>query len=211
MNSSTPSSLLYTGPSMNPVFYQGDELFFEENPANIRKGDIILYNNPQRDQLIIHRIISFSGDGFQTAGDNNPDQDPYTLTLHQVKGRVIGFKRGGHYHQVNNGFSGLILHYIHRIRRILLMSVSRRISPIYFTIARMYLLCRFTEPIISPKLVVVRIHQMILLQLFIGNRLIGMKCEDWDTWSIYPPWRLFIDDRDLPLDNHEVLLRAENN
>jgi hypothetical protein len=195
---------------MNPVFYQGDELFFEEHPATLRKGDIILYDHPHTGQQIIHRIFSISGNTIQTAGDNNSHFDPYLLSHEQVKGRIIGLVRKGRYHQVKNGFFGLIQYYIHQLFRIMLLKGYRIVSPFYLYIARRYLFCRITEPILSPELVVVKTNQMILLQLYVGDRLIGMKQEKWDDWSIYPPWRLFIDDRDLPTDNAKVLYQAEN-
>ena len=204
------SSVLYTGPSMNPVFYLGDELFYDEPPLPLTRGDIIIYPEPQKEgQVVIHRIIGISKGTIRTAGDNNPVPDPYRLRADQVIGRVSWFRRGDFYHPVRGGYAGLATYYLNQVRRIFLACPVGIITQVYHRVAGWYLICRFTEPLFSPRLVVVKNREMILLQLYIHTRLIGMKRQDQDAWSVFPPWRLFIDSRDLPVDHEETLRQAE--
>ncbi len=76
--------------SMEPVFYRGDVVVIEKtdffgiqeiNPADLKIGDIVIYNAIWFPEPVIHRIIATgtATNGSQyyiTKGDNNPIQDP---------------------------------------------------------------------------------------------------------------------------------------
>lgn len=67
-----------TGTSMLPTLEAGDLVVIENAPASsVQTGDVIVYSPPcaSSDFSVIHRVIGFSGGGFITKGDNNPQSD----------------------------------------------------------------------------------------------------------------------------------------
>lgn len=73
--------------SMEPTFSKGTLLLVKDT-QNVQEGDIVVYQS--RDELIVHRIISLSGDEVITQGDaNNVADEPFDRS--QIKGKVIGW------------------------------------------------------------------------------------------------------------------------
>ncbi len=63
-----------TGTSMFPTLEEGDLVVVWQTPASsINVGDIIVYNPPcsATGTSVIHRVVSLTGNGFITKGDNN--------------------------------------------------------------------------------------------------------------------------------------------
>lgn len=54
---------------------------------NIREGDVVVYE--KGDMLVVHRVISVSGEGFETKGDANSQSDGISVTSDNYKGKVI--------------------------------------------------------------------------------------------------------------------------
>ncbi len=89
--------------SMEPVFYRGDVVVIEKsnfiglheiNPADLKVGDIIIYQANWFPEPVIHRIISVQkgSDGktyYVTKGDNNPRADPSLVSTDQVQAKVV--------------------------------------------------------------------------------------------------------------------------
>ncbi|BDD87669.1 signal peptidase I [Desulfofustis limnaeus] len=64
------------GGSMSPFVKDQDILTLTKvNPATIRVGDIAAVRPPNRDTLIVHRVIRVSNHAFLLKGDNNPTPD----------------------------------------------------------------------------------------------------------------------------------------
>ena len=88
--------------SMEPVFYRGDVVVIEKtnflgiqeiNPADIKVGDIVIYNAVWFPEPVIHRVIATgtATNGSQyyiTKGDNNQIQDPYPVYDNQIVAKV---------------------------------------------------------------------------------------------------------------------------
>ena len=73
--------------SMEPTFSKGTLLLVKDT-QDVQEGDIVVYQS--RDELIVHRIISLSGDEVITQGDaNNVADEPFDRS--QIKGKVIGW------------------------------------------------------------------------------------------------------------------------
>lgn len=81
--SSSPLVVVLSG-SMEPAFQRGDILFLWNREARVAVGDIVVYNAPQRDIPIVHRVVrehvvaTQGGDTDQfllTKGDNNERDD----------------------------------------------------------------------------------------------------------------------------------------
>jgi len=72
--------------SMEPTLYRGDLLFITS--ANYTVGDVVLYERPEINYIIVHRIIKETENGFVIKGDNNPAPDPGYVKESQIKGKV---------------------------------------------------------------------------------------------------------------------------
>jgi signal peptidase len=55
-NSSSPLVVVLSG-SMEPAFQRGDILFLWNREKYVNVGDIVVYNAPQRDIPIVHRVL----------------------------------------------------------------------------------------------------------------------------------------------------------
>lgn len=91
------------GTSMEPTFGDGDVvLWVEVDPAELKIGDIIIYQHPTHPsvEIIAHRIIDITVDvvgyRFETKGDNRLESDAetvisaYYVREDDLKGLVIG-------------------------------------------------------------------------------------------------------------------------
>lgn len=84
------------GKSMYPTLW-GDSFQVyvrPENNSEIEDGDIIVYNPPDKDYGIVHRVIKVSEDDegwyVYTKGDNNIARDPYRIRYDWIEGLLIG-------------------------------------------------------------------------------------------------------------------------
>lgn len=90
--------------SMEPAFYRGDIVvnqkadFFgihEFDPADLKVGDVVVYDAKWFDQPVIHRIINITEINGTTMyvikGDNNKSPDPYYVTKEQIREKVVTF------------------------------------------------------------------------------------------------------------------------
>jgi signal peptidase len=89
--------------SMEPVFYRGDVVVIEKadflgiheiNPADLKVGDIVIYNAVWFPEPVIHRIIAtgtaINGSQYYiTKGDNNQIQDPDPVFDNQIVAKVV--------------------------------------------------------------------------------------------------------------------------
>lgn len=80
--------------SMEPLIRQGDIVLTRNiEPDDIKVGDIILYEMPNR-QRVLHRVVSINkgeeGNRFFTfKGDNNSAEDGFPVTDEQIKARYL--------------------------------------------------------------------------------------------------------------------------
>ncbi|MCK5644158.1 MAG: signal peptidase I, partial [Gammaproteobacteria bacterium] len=59
------------------------------NPADIKVGDIISFNPPwDEDVIVSHRVVQVLDNGFVTKGDAVEDSDPFVIPKGNVIGRV---------------------------------------------------------------------------------------------------------------------------
>lgn len=106
-NSSSPLVVVLSG-SMEPAFQRGDILFLWNREDRVAIGDIVVYNAPQRDIPIVHRVVrehvvvdekKNTEDQFLlTKGDNNERDDlplyGYGKTYLNRKTDIVGNVKG---------------------------------------------------------------------------------------------------------------------
>ena len=73
--------------SMEPNYPAGSVILTNTTPDGIGTQDVITYRIGE--QLITHRVIRMNEEGYVTKGDNNPAEDPGTVSPDQVVGKVI--------------------------------------------------------------------------------------------------------------------------
>lgn len=78
--------------SMAPAFTRGD-LVVTKPAGQLRIGDTVTFR--KYGQLVTHRIVAFGrvSGTFETRGDANPGNDPWTIVAADVTGRVQGVVR----------------------------------------------------------------------------------------------------------------------
>ncbi len=74
--------------SMEPEFYPGDLVVsLHKNRANIKEGDIITFR--ENDEIVTHRIIDKTQEGYITKGDNNNAADSFAVSNDNIIGKVL--------------------------------------------------------------------------------------------------------------------------
>lgn len=74
--------------SMEPKFYPGDLVIsLHKNRANIKEGDIITFRDD--DEIVTHRIIDKTQEGYITKGDNNNTADSFVVSNDNIIGKVL--------------------------------------------------------------------------------------------------------------------------
>jgi signal peptidase I len=102
-----PGSMVYVGESMYPTFKAPEIIYFEPyGTREVRRGDVIIFDNPCVPISVTHRVIAAGPGGIRTRGDNNLSPDPWTLTREDLTGRVVFSRRDRRCRRVLNGMPG---------------------------------------------------------------------------------------------------------
>ncbi|HWQ16619.1 MAG TPA: signal peptidase I [Sulfolobales archaeon] len=82
--------LVVISGSMEPTISMGDIALVVKirNPSEVRVGDIIAFWN--ENQIVIHRVVGITENGFITKGDALPSPDPFIVEKNTVIGKAIG-------------------------------------------------------------------------------------------------------------------------
>jgi len=77
--------------SMVPTFFRGD-MMLVYGEKNLKVGDVVVFDSPDRKYPIIHRIHEIRDGGIITKGDNNPSTDEGrwgAIPLEKVYGKIF--------------------------------------------------------------------------------------------------------------------------
>lgn len=80
------ASFIVAGGSMEPTISRGSLVYAHET-NDYRPGDVITFTN--NEQILTHRIVNETGDGFVTRGDANHAVDEWRVTESDIIGEVI--------------------------------------------------------------------------------------------------------------------------
>ncbi len=85
------------GTSMNNIIFQDDIIFIDDNIADLKFGDIILYQTEK--ELIAHRFYVRFGKSVITAGDNCRRFEK--ILIKDIRGKITLLKKGNNYYKVD--------------------------------------------------------------------------------------------------------------
>ena len=74
--------------SLEPTYYKGD-MIVVYGDKNVKVGDIIVFDVPDRRYPIIHRVYNITDQGINTKGDNNKAVDPWITQKTSLHGKAI--------------------------------------------------------------------------------------------------------------------------
>jgi signal peptidase I len=193
--------LFYNGPSMNPTFRVKDLLHlvpYGKDP--IRPGDVVVFKHPDEPGTVVHRVVAMHANGLlSTQGDNNKDVDARQLSPTDVIGRVVRVSRCGKTRAVPGGAVGVAIGTAARFQNTARRVLFRLFRPIYRGLAGSRLGTRLSAKL---ELRVVTFNRSNLggeLHLMMGTRCIGRRLPGQKEWYIKPPFRLFVDEKSLPV------------
>jgi hypothetical protein len=191
------TKLLYNGISMNPLFRDGDILeVFPYDGQEIRVGDVVAFDNPDKPGKVIHRVVAVQLSGILTKGDNCSVVDHWTLKPGDILGKVVAFRRHGRTLPVPREAPASL--YLLKARQWFDRALSRLLQPLYHRLARSGLFQGLLGEWMKPRLLYFTRSEGPEWQLWLGSLLIGRKLPHQAHWNIRRPFRLFVDETTLP-------------
>jgi len=205
MKSTEPQTMNYIGPSMTPTLKSGDRLCVSPcYGQKIKRGDVIVFISPEDGSRVVHRVVSSNQSGIRTRGDNNNNVDPWLLSHDQILGRVFSVERGNRRRRVFDGPLGRLLALTFRVIHAVDSYVSFLLRPAYDELAKVSIFTRLLPSQIRPRVISLNRAAGKELQLLMGKRVIGRWLPGHSGWRIRRPFRLFVDEADLPENVAEV-------
>jgi signal peptidase I len=184
---------------MNPTLRAGDGLQVEPYEGKtIRVGDVVIFNSPEEDRKITHRVMSVNSKEIRTRGDNNKNTDPWVLSPESIIGRVICAQRGNRRKKVFAGTTGRLYAIVVRIIKVLDSRITLLLRPVYRWMMRIGILRKRMQPLIETQIISFDRPEGTELQLLMGRRVIGRLRPGKSQWQIRRPFRLFVDEERLP-------------
>ena len=183
------------GNSMNPTL---SEPMILETILSDRYylGDVVVFNDRKK-KTIVHRIVKLTETGYITRGDNNlTDDEP--IGYHDILGKVVASFRGEKRYNVSGNNYGYLLHCYLQIRKRLLLHFIKIFTFCYHLLFGLRILTHLLPQKYKPQIIQYQNEQA---HLVIGKILIGRYDVRHHHWIIFRPWRIFIDERKLPIPN----------
>lgn len=207
------------GNSMHPTIKEGDILSVSPvDPASLQPGDVIIYTvgkiAGKNKHAVTHRIVSVREKGLVTRGDNNLSADGTIVPFDRVVGRAEWVKRGTVLRRVKGGRAGRNTAFLLAVKLRIQKGVLKLIKPAVFFFFGFKAVRRTTSILMGFGLGRAAAHgeyrvyryenkNGVRLTLFLGNRVIGTFEPNAKRWKVKQPYRLFIDDSNLPVTETE--------
>lgn len=94
LEKNVPFRFTASGSSMAPFIRDGDILTVSPLSLPLCRGDVVPFVNPAGNQLMVHRIVGISREGYLIKGDNNSVPDG-RIPVAVIIGRVVRVEHGG--------------------------------------------------------------------------------------------------------------------
>lgn len=76
--------------SMEPTIKAGSVVLSSLEIEEINRGDIIVFTSPENEEItIVHRVMDIENNEYFTKGDNNENDDDWTVFKDNIKGKVF--------------------------------------------------------------------------------------------------------------------------
>jgi hypothetical protein len=184
----------YIGPSMNPTLSVGDGLkVLPYHGRKVHAGDVVVFPHPQQKYNVVHRVVRVDGTGIWTRGDNNNEDDPWSLQPEQIIGQVVSLAGGARGHAL-----AIYIRTWNQMRKWTRLQVARCLRPLYRVLARSGLIQQYFGRWVRPRVVSYARAGGVELVLFLGRREVGKLRAGEQRWQIRAPWRLVVDEASLP-------------
>ncbi len=188
--------LAFTGASMLPALAPDDLL--EVAPygrKRIQPGDVIFFVDGADDSAVVHRVLSISGAGIRTRGDNNANADPMCVQPGNVVGRVVAARRGKSRRRIAGGAAGLMAAALNRVRR----RAFRALVPMARApVARLAGARSKLPALLKPRLVAFSSPSGEHWRLLVGRHVIATYRPQARAWQVRLPYRLLLNPASLP-------------
>ncbi len=159
-------------------------------------GDVIVFSHMNK-KNIVHRIVKVTANGYITRGDNNlMDDEP--IDYHNIHGKVVAAFRGVKRYKVSNNKYGYLLHRYLQIRKMVLLYCSKTLAFGYHLLSGSDIFANLSPKKYTPQIIQYQNRQA---HLYIGKILVGRYDVRRRHWIIFRPWRIFINEKTLPLPN----------
>jgi signal peptidase I len=192
-------SLLYKGPSMNPVLKSPDILHVRPyGRSRIRCGDVVVFRALDGDCKVVHRVVSVDGNEFRTKGDNNWHLDSWALKPEDVIGRVEWIDREGKRIRIYGGLIGRVQADALKAGRLLSSGVRFVLRPLYRRLSQSRVLKQWFAGRMATRIISLERAEGTELQLLLGRRVIGRRPAGRRYWHIRHPFLLVVDEESLP-------------
>ncbi len=191
---------IYRGPSMNPTFYEPEMLTIKPYNGNKpKKGDVICYRVDHKDESIVHRVVKVEESGIKTKGDNNTYIDDYMVAGQSVIGRVVASKRGNKTRTIHGGFFGVLEMYWCRGCRKIRNFISKFLHDSYNYLAVSGIFRKLKPKKMVFRLAVFEKYPLVYPKLVLNGCTVGTFDFRQKSWKINRPYRLFVDEKKLPV------------
>jgi len=189
----------HIGASMHPTLHASDLL--EVVPfrnKSLSLGDVILFQPPGKTQLVVHRICGTSENGISTRGDNNPLADQWETPQDRIVGRVVAAWRGEKRRVISGGRSGHLFASWIKFWRSVDRILSPRLHGLYHALSNTGWFQKILPLRLKPRVVGFRAVEVDEYRIIMGRWVIGHYDYQNRKWYIQRPFRLFIDQHNLP-------------
>jgi len=192
--------LNFSGVSMLPTLKPGDLLKLVRcKKREIHVGDVVAFQSPISQGLIVHRVVAFDYTGLRTKGDNNDRIDDWVLSPHNIFGRIVSAHRGGQTITILGGFRGRqYVRTIHTVRCLNKALMSALLSPLYHWLAKTGIFKKMFLCLLNTRIYCFKCGDQLELQILLGRRIIGRLFPGQKQWYIKRPFRLIVDEKSLP-------------
>lgn len=125
-----PFRFTASGSSMSPLIRDGDILTISPVSLRLRRGDVVPFINPSSNQLMVHRILDVSREGYLIKGDNNSIPDG-RIPASRIIGQVVRVEQGGRQVRLGLGPERFLIAWLSQYCLLtpLLSSVRRALKP----------------------------------------------------------------------------------